>query len=204
MRESPRSGSKAGSRAPNVLERILESKRAELARSRRERPESALRGALTCSSRSFEGALRRTGTSYIFECKRRSPSEGEMRRAYDPVSIAESHARFGEAVSVLTDSATFGGSLDDLLRVSECVSVPVLRKDFVIDPYQVVEARAFGADAILLMMSVVDDRIWLECAAEARELGMGILTEVHDEWELDRALALDAGVIGVNARDLRT
>jgi len=187
-----------------VLEQILESKRGELDRSRRERPQAALQGGLSRSARDFEGALRRGRTGFILECKRRSPSEGELRRDYDPPSIARTYARFADAISVVTDVPFFGGSLDDLRRVSATVDLPVLRKDFILDPYQVLEARAHGADAVLLMLSALDDPAWRECAAAARDCAMGVLTEVHDASELHRALALDAAVIGINARDLRT
>jgi indole-3-glycerol phosphate synthase/phosphoribosylanthranilate isomerase len=187
-----------------ALEAILEAKRAELAQAQRERPVARLLDGLRAGDRDFEGALRRARTGFILECKRRSPSQGAIREDADPIAVARAYAPFADAISVLTDAPFFGGSLDDLTRVRESVAAPVLRKDFVLDPYQVVEARHAGADAVLLMLSVLDDECWRACAAVAGEYGMGTLTEVHTGTELERALALEARVIGVNSRDLRT
>jgi indole-3-glycerol phosphate synthase/phosphoribosylanthranilate isomerase len=187
-----------------MLDEILESKRAEVARSKRERPVGRLLDGLRPSDRDFQAALGRRRTGFILECKRRSPSQGPIREDADPPAVAGAYAPLADAISVLTDGPFFGGSLDDLTRVREAVDVPVLRKDFVLEPYQVVEARAAGADAVLLMLSVLDDTLWRACAAVARECGMGTLTEVHTEPELERALALSAPVIGINSRDLKT
>jgi len=187
-----------------ALDAILEAKRSELERAQRERPVARLLDGLCASDRDFEGALRRPRTGFILEHKRRSPSQGAIREDADPVAVARAYAPFADAISVLTDAPFFGGSLDDLVRVRESVAAPVLRKDFVLDPYQVVEARHAGADAVLLMLSVLDDERWRTCAAAADEYGMDTLTEVHTETELERALALDARVIGVNSRDLQT
>jgi indole-3-glycerol phosphate synthase/phosphoribosylanthranilate isomerase len=187
-----------------MLDAIVESKRAEVERAKRERPVARLLEGLRPSDRDFQGAIGRRRTGFILECKRRSPSEGTIREGADLLSVARAYAPFADAISVLTDGPFFGGSLDDLTRVSESVSVPVLRKDFVVEPYQVVEARAAGADAVLLMLSVLGDLVWRACAAVATECGMGTLTEVHTEEELERALALEAPVIGINSRDLQT
>lgn len=187
-----------------ALDLIVWSKRAELEAAKRKLPPAKLLNRVVRSDRDFEGALRRPRTGFILECKRRSPSEGELRRGVDPAAVARAYAPFADAISVLTDGPFFGGSLEDIGAVRAAVDAPVLRKDFVLEPYQVLEARAFGADAVLLMMSLLDDATWRACAAATRECGMGTLTEVHDDAELDRALALEAPVIGVNNRDLRT
>jgi len=187
-----------------MLDTIVKAKRVEVERAKRERPVDQLLDELRPSDRDFQAAISRRRTGFILECKRRSPSQGTIRKGADPVAVAGAYAPFADAVSVLTDGPFFGGSLDDLTRVRESVTVPVLRKDFVVEPYQVVEARAAGADAVLLMLSVLGDLAWRACAAVARECGMGTLTEVHTEAELERALALEAPVIGINSRDLQT
>lgn len=187
-----------------MLEEIVKSKRAEVERAKRERPVDELLEGLLPSDRDFQAAIGRRRTGFILECKRRSPSQGAIREGADPVTVAAAYAPFADAISVLTDGPFFGGSLEDLTRVRESVTVPVLRKDFVVEPYQVVEARAAGADAVLLMLSVLGDLTWRACAAVARECGMGTLTEVHTDEELERALELEAPVIGINSRDLQT
>lgn len=186
-----------------ALERILARTREDLAQRMREAPVSRF-GRPTPSDRNFAAALRRPRTGFILECKQASPSEGLIRPDYDPAAIAADYAPFADVVSVLTDGPFFQGSLAHLAAVRDVVAAPVLRKDFVVDPYQVVEARAHGADAVLLMLSVLDDAGYRDCAAAAREVGIGTLTEVHSSDELDRALALDAPVIGINNRDLTT
>ena len=187
-----------------TLETILESKRTLVARARRERPLAGLLDGLNASDRDFAAALRRPRTGFVLEHKRRSPSAGTLREGADPADVARAYAPFADAISVLTDATFFGGSLADLRRVRESVELPVLRKDFVVEPYQVVEARAAGADAVLLMLSVLDDGLWLACAAAATECRMATLTEVHTATELERALKLDAPIIGINSRDLHT
>ena len=141
----------------------------------------------------------------IAECKRRSPSKGVLRAAYDPVGIARGYETAGAAaVSVLTEPAFFDGALSHLERVREAVALPLLRKDFVVSRYQLAEARAAGADAALLIVAALDDRQLRALLAAAVEYGLAALTEVHDRVELDRALAAGAGIIGVNNRNLRT
>jgi indole-3-glycerol phosphate synthase/phosphoribosylanthranilate isomerase len=186
-----------------ALEAILETKREEVARGQRELPASRLLRELPGPPRPFESALRGR-TAFLLECKRRSPSEGILREPYDAAAMACAFEPVADAISVVTDGPFFGGSLDDLRRVRRAVQRPVLRKDFVLDPWQVIEARWAGADAVLLMLSVLDDAGWRSCAAAARELDLGVLTEVHSEDELRRALSLGAEVIGINARNLRT
>lgn len=187
-----------------MLDTIVESKRAEVERAKRERPVARLLDGLRPSDRDFQAAIGRRRTGFVLECKRRSPSQGTIREDADPTDVATAYAPFADAISVLTDGPFFGGTLEDLTRVRDSVTIPVLRKDFVVEPYQVIEARAAGADAVLLMLSVLGDLVWRACAAVARECGMGTLTEVHTEDELNRALALEAPVIGINSRDLRT
>jgi indole-3-glycerol phosphate synthase len=141
----------------------------------------------------------------IAECKRRSPSRGVLRAAYDPVAIARGYATAGAAaISVLTEPTFFDGSLDDLRAVRAAVDVPVLRKDFVVTRYQVVEAAVAGADAVLLIVAALDDEGLRALAAYARTCGLDTLVEVHDEPELERALAARADLVGVNSRNLRT
>lgn len=187
-----------------ALDRILARTRADVAARQAANPLGDLRRRGAPSDRAFAAALRRPRTGFILECKRASPSEGTLREPYDPVAIAREYGRFADAISVLCDGPFFGGSLDDLRAVREAVTVPVLCKDFVVDPWQVWEARAAGADAILLMLSVLDDDGYRRCAAAAAEAGIATLTEVHAEEELERALRLGAPVIGINNRDLGT
>jgi len=187
-----------------VLERIVARTREDLARRRREVPPDALLRAAGPSTRPFAAALVRSRTGFVLECKRASPSEGLLRDPYDPAAIAREYAAHADAISVLTDAPFFQGSLAHLRDGSAAVRVPVLRKDFVIDPYQVIEARAHGADAVLLMLSLLDDAAWRECSDAAGQVGIESLTEVHTRRELERALALGAAVIGINNRDLAT
>jgi indole-3-glycerol phosphate synthase len=141
----------------------------------------------------------------IAECKRRSPSRGVLRADYDPVAIAEAYAHGGAAaISVLTEPTFFDGSLDHLAAVRERVGLPLLRKDFVIDSYQLLEARAYGADAVLLIVAALSDSRLAALHREAQTLGLAALVEVHDASEVDRALAAGATIVGVNNRDLRT
>lgn len=156
-------------------------------------------------ARGFAGALRRDAVAVISEVKRRSPGAGEIRPDLDPAALASTYETAGaSALSVLTDRDYFGGSLDDLRAAREAVSLPALRKDFTIDAAQVVEARAHGADAILLIVRILDDVRLRELREEAEELGMDVLVEVHDAEELERARASGARIIGINNRDLST
>ncbi|OLO72172.1 tryptophan synthase subunit beta [Actinomyces oris] len=163
------------------------------------------------SQRSFAAALRtRSGQgrspqpALIMECKAASPSRGTIRSDYDPASLAAQYAPYAAAVSVLTEPNRFNGSFDDLAAVREVVDVPVLCKDFIVDEVQVLAARSLGADAVLLMLSVVPDDVYRELAELAHSLGMEVLTEVSTPQEMHRASALRAEVIGINNRDLRT
>jgi len=187
-----------------TLGTILERKRSDVAQRMRERPLDRLRAELAPSDRAFVAALRRPHTGFVLEHKRASPSQGAIRLDLAPALVARAYAPYADAISVLTDEPFFDGRLEHLAAVRSAAPQPVLCKDFVIDPYQVYEARRFGADAILLMASVLDDPGLSACLQATRELSMGALCEVHDEAELGRVLRLGGEVIGVNNRDLRT
>jgi indole-3-glycerol phosphate synthase len=191
--------------AAPILERILESRRAAIATLK---ASGALAGlpksvAAAPAPRDFRQALRRTGVALIAECKERSPSGGLLQRPYDPVRLAQRYAASGaDAISVLTEPEFFGGSLDHLQAVRAAVEVPVLCKDFIIDPIQVLAARAVGADAVLLIVGVLDDGALRDLQALATHLSMQAVVEVHSEEEVARALRADASIIGINNRDL--
>jgi indole-3-glycerol phosphate synthase/phosphoribosylanthranilate isomerase len=188
----------------DVLAKIVARKRQDVAERMRETPLAELAMHAAPTTRSLRAALAAKGTRFILECKRSSPSKGAIRPGADPRDVARAYLGAADAISVLTDGPFFGGSFDDLRAVRAIADVPLLCKDFVIDPYQVMEARSHGADAVLLMMSVLDDATARACLDEVRRLGMDALVEVHDEAELRRAIALPAAIIGINHRDLRT
>ena len=156
------------------------------------------------TSPSLEAALRRPGARFIMEVKRVSPSEGELRQSADPAALARAYRCAADAISVLTDGPYFGGSFADLAAVRTEFGGPILAKDFIVDPRQVPEARLHGADAILVMLSVLNDGEAKAVLAEAERLGMGALVEAHTEEEVRRAVALGARIIGINNRDLTT
>jgi indole-3-glycerol phosphate synthase/phosphoribosylanthranilate isomerase len=187
-----------------ALETILRHKKADLLMRTTARPLSNFRASLGPSRRSLADALSRPTTGFILECKRSSPSRGQIREDFNPRNIASTYAPFADGISVLTDQRFFDGDPEYLRTVGDASDAPVLCKDFVLDPYQVYEARMYGADAILLMLSVLDDHAYSACAAAAKRLNMDVLTEVHDEDELARAVALDAPIIGINNRNLKT
>ncbi|HEX7050974.1 MAG TPA: indole-3-glycerol phosphate synthase TrpC [Longimicrobiales bacterium] len=188
----------------SILERIVASKREEVARLRPRASVLREAAARAPAPRPFARALRRGGeVAVIAEIKRRSPSAGWLRPELSVTAVAEAYAGAGAAaLSVLTDGEYFGGSLEDLQAVRSAVSLPVLRKDFVVDPLQVEEARAAGADAVLLIVRILDDVLLADLLALAGELELGALVEVHTPDELERALRAGAHVIGVNNRDL--
>jgi indole-3-glycerol phosphate synthase len=191
-----------------VLDEILATKRDEVTILHQPQARDAIRKAALDAPavRSFAGALRRDDgrVAVIGEIKRRSPSKGPLAPELDAAVTARSYAAGGAAcLSVLTDSHYFGGSVVDLMEARAAVDIPVLRKDFTIDDIQVYEARGIGADAILLIATAIpDDSQLADLHSLALDLGLGVLVEVHDDAELDRALAVDAAVIGVNSRDL--
>ncbi len=190
-----------------ILERILETKRGELEESKRARPreEVVFEAAQAPPARSLEAAVRQEGLRIVAEVKKASPSRGIIREDFDPLAIAGACAGAGAAaISVLTDSEYFQGSLEYLASIREAVDVPLLRKDFIIDTYQVFEARAAGADAILLILAALSDREAEPLASAAAELGMDVLWEVHDREEMRRLAAFSPRVVGINNRDLKT
>ena len=191
---------------PGVLASIVRSKRAEVAALRGSR--RALEASLDAAPdpRGFRAALAGGNhVALIAECKRRSPGAGDIRPGLDPVVLTRGYERAGaRALSVLTDGTYFGGSLDDLRSVREGTGLPVLRKDFTVDPLQLVEARAAGADAVLLIVRILSDDDLSAFHAEALSLGLDVLVEVHDGEELERAVTLGADLVGINNRDLST
>ncbi len=192
-----------------ILDRIVEHKREELAASKDATPFAEMRalaeGALT--ARDFAGALRGQRISLIAEVKKASPSRGVLRADFEPVSLASQYAHAGaSAISVLTDEEHFQGTLADLqaIRMALPDGPPLLRKDFLFDEYQVFEARANGADALLLITAMLETSAMAELIRLTGALGMSPLVEVHDEPEVERALRAGAEIIGINNRDLRT
>ena len=201
----------AGNGAPDVLKRILAVKREEIAAARREKPLATVREEAEArdAPRDFAGALSETiaagRAAVIAEIKKASPSKGVIRADFSPGMIAADYAAHGAAcLSVLTDRQFFQGSPDDLRAARAASPLPALRKDFLIDSYQVHEARAMGADAILLIAAALDLPQLRDLEAIAQGLGMSVLVEVHDGHELDRALQLTTPLIGINNRDLRS
>ena len=194
---------------PDLLATIVAATRQAVRDRRRIVPETVLASRVPAGldgRARFEAALSAAGRpNVIAECKRRSPSRGILRRDYRPEAIAAAYERNGAAaVSVLTEPTFFDGSLDHLRAVRAAVGIPVLRKDFVVSPYQLLEAAAAGADAVLLIVAALDDTDLGALHARAAELGLGVLVEVHDADELDRAARAGATVVGVNNRNLRT
>ena len=192
----------------SVLDEIIDSKLDEVAALRAR--ETALLDAARAAGppRDLAAALRRPdGTvAVIAECKRRSPSKGDLAPDLDPVAAAVAYEAGGAAaLSVLTDAPYFGGSLADLEAARDACSIPVLRKDFTIDPLQIVEARGAGADAVLLIVAAIpDDALLADLHTVALEWGLAVLVEAHTEDEIDRALRAGARIVGVNSRDLST
>ncbi|MBI1723515.1 MAG: indole-3-glycerol phosphate synthase TrpC [Gemmatimonadetes bacterium] len=196
---------KAEPQAPRVLEGILAETARRVEARRGERSAWERRAEAARPAPNFAEALRAPVVAVIAEVKRRSPSAGAIRAEADAVALSLTYAEAGAAaVSVLTEEAHFGGSLDDLSRVSAAIAVPTLRKDFIIDPLQVYEARAAGASAVLLIVRVLSAERLEELARLAREIGLATLVEVHEAAELEAAMAARPTAIGVNARDLDT
>jgi len=189
----------------SVLDRIVEATRDEVERRREIVPLSQLEAALgdRPESRPFQEALTRPGISVIAEHKRRSPSAGPIREGAEVADVVRAYERGGAAaLSILTEPFHFGGSLDDLRTARAATNLPVLRKDFIVDPYQLLESAAVGADAILLIVAALEPEAVGELAREAWALDLDVLVEVHDEQELEVALDVEAEVIGINNRDL--
>ena len=187
-----------------VLGEIVARKRKDVAARLEGIPIETLRTRAAPTRLSLKAALAQPRARFIMEVKRISPSEGQLRASADPAAIARAYRGAADAISVLVDGPYFGGSYGDLAAVRAEFAGPILAKDFVIDPRQVPEARIHGADAVLVMLSVLDDSEAAAAMAEARRLGMDVLVETHDEGEVRRALALGAEIVGINNRDLRT
>ena len=195
----------------DILARIADYKRIEVAARKADAPHDFIEAAARLPSppRGFAKALASSATpgrlALIAEIKKASPSRGLIRADFDPPALARAYAEGGAAcLSVLTDGPSFQGHDAYLTAARDAVALPCLRKEFLVDPWQVAESRALGADAILVIMAMVDDALAAELMAEAARLGMDALIEVHDEAELDRAAALGATLLGVNNRDLRS
>jgi indole-3-glycerol phosphate synthase len=195
----------------DVLDRICADKRAHIARAKAAVPEGALAASLTAAPpvRPFAAALERHLAAgrygLIAEIKKASPSAGLIRADFDPAELARAYKAGGATgLSVLTDTPYFQGSDDDLRTARQAASLPVLRKDFILDPYQIVESRHIGADCVLLIMAALSDAAVRELAAAAAEYGLDVMAEVHDQAELERALLLGVRLIGINNRNLKT
>ena len=196
---------------PDILKKILDHKRGEVAAAKAGMPLTELRARLPGlpPARGFAASLERTAkagrTAIIAEVKKGSPSKGVIRADFDHLAIASVYAENGAScISVLTDAHFFLGNLAFLSEIRKVVEIPLLRKDFIFDPYQVYEARTAGADAILLIAAMLDLPRLKDLASLARELGLDVLLEIHDQEELETALATDCRLIGINNRSLRT
>jgi indole-3-glycerol phosphate synthase len=189
------------------LATIVDHVRKQVERRRREVPASVLRerSLFNAPRRGFAKSLAGTSRRIIAEIKRASPSKGWIRENCEPVAIAQEYARYGaSAISVLTEERFFRGSLSDLEQIRDKVSLPLLRKDFIVDPYQLTEARSYGADAILFIAALLEPGLLRELREEATALSLDALVEVHTEEELDAALEAEAQLVGINNRDLKT
>jgi indole-3-glycerol phosphate synthase len=210
--------SKLAKRRGAILDEIMAYHREQLPKRKREIPLEDLRAFTSVAppTLDFYDALRSPGVALIAECKKASPSKGLMVPDYDPVALATTYVHAGaSAISVLTDARHFQGSLEDLRNVKEATAslrttggrgtgIPVLRKDFIFDPYQIYEARVAGADALLLIAAVLEDGAIKKLLALTHQLGMNALVEVHTEREVERVLSIGARIVGVNNRNLQT
>lgn len=201
-----RSSARPGEAALTYLDRIVPDVLHRLEERKRVQPQADLeRMAASADRPSFAAALRAPGVSLIAEVKRASPSKGPIRGSLEVGPVVRSYEAGGaRAVSVLTEEDHFLGGLEDLHVAARHTGLPLLRKDFIVDPYQVLEARAYGASAVLLIAALLDDRMLGELSGLARDLGLDVLLEVHDETETARALEVKDAIIGINNRDLRT
>ena len=194
---------------PDLLTAVVGATRVAVAERRKLIPNGQLEreaAARTPRAEEFRAALARSeGFNVIAECKRRSPVRGILQKDYDPAALARVYARAGAAaISVLTEPSFFDGSVEHLKSVRDAVDLPILRKEFVVTEYQLIEARAAGADAALLIVAALEDNMLASLLASVEALGLAAFVEVHDEVELERAVGAGAGIIGVNNRNLRT
>lgn len=194
---------------PNILTKILNTKAQEVAKNRQRQPLAKLYNQLQHQPRGFRASikakLQQNKAAVIAEIKKASPSKGVLRQNFDPVAIAAAYQKSGACcLSVLTDTDYFQGSNDYLKAVASSCQLPVLRKDFIIDEYQIVEARAIGADAVLLIAKALSDGALQQLYQLAKSLELDVLLEVHNSTEMERALNLDADLIGINNRNLET
>ena len=187
----------------NILEKIVADKRIEVAKLKQDLPIEQFIDSLVPTNKDMYAALAKENAGFVLECKKASPSKGLIRADFDVLEIANIYNKYAAAISVLTDMKYFQGKHDYLKLVSESVDCPVLNKDFFIDEYQIHLGRYYGADAILLMLSVLSDEEYLQLAAVAKSYNMAILTEVSNVEETERAIKLDAKLIGINNRNLR-
>jgi indole-3-glycerol phosphate synthase len=191
-----------------ILDKIIENKRSEVERTKKSIPLDFLKSELQNldNTKGFYDSISPDGSiKVIAEIKRASPSKGVLRSDFNPVEISKSYASGGaSAISVLTDSRFFKGSLEHLKDIRSSVEIPLLRKDFIIDPYQIYESRFYGADAILLIVAALESTILRELLELAHSLDMDAIVEIHDQRELDKAIEAGSKIIGINNRDLRT
>ena len=185
-----------------IIEQIVASKKDQLEIQKSSMPLSSFANQLKASDRDFEAALRTPSPGFILECKKASPSKGTIRPDFDLVSISRTYGKYASAISVLTESEYFQGSMANLGIVHQNVSQPILCKDFIVDPYQVSQSRHFGADAILLILSILDDGQWEQLFRLAKSMGMDVVTEVSNLPEQKRAIGLGAPIVGINNRNL--
>jgi indole-3-glycerol phosphate synthase len=189
----------------SLLTNIVAYKKKELARRKVDLPLELLKGRVSKEVRDFKSALKCAGISIIAEIKQRSPSAGVIKENFDPIQIAKIYQDCGaHAISVLTDSHLFGGSNDYFTMVKKTVALPVLRKDFIIDEYQIYESRYIGADAILLIARILTTTQLMRFIIRAKELGLACLVEIHSEVELKNVLSTPAEIVGINNRNLDT
>ena len=187
-----------------MLDKIIKNKRKEVGLSKKSLPLYSFKSRLKNSERSFKKALSKNKLNLIAEFKRKSPSQGKAGKKFGIHKVAKVYSKYADAISVLTDKKFFAGSLEDLKTMSKLTMLPVLRKDFIIDEYQIYESRLYNADAILLIASVLSNQELGRFIGIAESLGMGCLVEVHTEEELQKVLRTDTGIIGINNRNLKT
>lgn len=190
----------------DILKKIVIHKKQELIERKKNFPLESFKSLLTKSNKDFKQAISRQSVlpNLIAEVKKASPSEGLIRQDFDPIAIAKIYNEYAAAISVLTDEHFFGGKIDYLRDVAKVATIPLLRKDFIIDEYQIYEARHFGADAVLLIAAILSSSELAHFSSLAESYGMNCLVEVHSQEELERVLELDLKVIGINNRDLKT